>query len=387
MPRADRSVDVLLVGGGISSVRCARALRRHGFDGSILLVGNEDRAPYNRPPLSKELLRQDLPDELLAAEPPAWYARRSIELWTDARVTALDPDTRRATFADGTNVGFERCLLATGARLRRLSIPGGEGALMLRTADDARRVRAAAAAASRGAAVVIIGGGFIGLEVASAMAALGLHPTVLEAAPNLWAGRLGLSLAAWAADQMAEAGIVLHLGSAVTRLAGGAVWVGQEPFPAAFVVAGIGVQPRDGLAMEAGIATGDGILVDADQRTSHPAVWASGDVARLDGRRVEHWHAAREAGERAALSMLGLPVLPLPPAWVFSEIAGVTLDVIGAIDAWDAERWLVEGRLLAYLASGRVVGLASIDGALAPEVARQLLSMDASIAEVSAAGW
>nr|MBA3740508.1 hypothetical protein [Chloroflexota bacterium] len=84
-------------------MRCARALRRHGFDGSVLLVGNEDRAPYNRPPLSKELLRQDLPDELLAAEPPAWYARRSIELWTDARVTALDPDTRRATFADGTN--------------------------------------------------------------------------------------------------------------------------------------------------------------------------------------------------------------------------------------------------------------------------------------------
>ncbi len=387
MPRADRSVDVLLVGGGISSVRCARALRRHGFDGSVLLVGNEDRAPYNRPPLSKELLRQDLPDELLAAEPAAWYARRSVELWTDARVTGLDPDTRRATFADGTNVGFERCLLATGARLRRLSIPGGEEALMLRTAADARRVRAAAAAAPRGTAVVIIGGGFIGLEVASAMAALGLHPTVLEAAPNLWAGRLGLSLGAWAVDQMAEAGIVLHLGSAVTRLAGGAVWVGQERFPAAFVVAGIGVQPRDGLAMEAGIATGDGILVDADQRTSHPAVWASGDVARLDGRRVEHWHAAREAGERAALSMLGLPVLPPPPAWVFSEIAGVTLDVIGAIDAWDAERWLVEGRLLAYLASGRVVGLASIGGALAPEVARQLLSMDASIAEVSAAGW
>jgi 3-phenylpropionate/trans-cinnamate dioxygenase ferredoxin reductase subunit len=382
MPRADRSVDVLLVGGGISSVRCARALRRHGFDGSVLLVGNEDRAPYNRPPLSKELLRQDLPDELLAAELPAWYARRSIELWTDARVTALDPDARRATFADGTNVGFERCLLATGARLRRLSIPGGEGALMLRTADDARRVRAAAAAAPRGAAVVIIGGGFIGLEVASAMAALGLHPTVLEAAPNLWAGRLGLSLAAWAADQMVEAGIVLHLGSAVTRLAGGAVWVGQERFPAAFVVAGIGVQPRDGLATEAGIATGDGILVDADQRTSHPAVWASGDVARLDGRRVEHWHAAREAGERAALSMLGLPVPGTRSPWVFSEIAGTTVDVFGDATSWDDEHWARDRSVLAYLDRGHLVQLAVIDSALDLATARGLVDRGASVHEL-----
>ena len=91
MPAGDRSVDVLLVGGGVASVRCARTLRRHRYDGSILLVSAEGRAPYNRPPLSKELLREDLPDELLDAEPPSWYARRSIELRTDTAVTALEP--------------------------------------------------------------------------------------------------------------------------------------------------------------------------------------------------------------------------------------------------------------------------------------------------------
>lgn len=384
MPSADRSVDVLLVGGGVASVRCARALRRHGFDGSILLVGDEDRPPYNRPPLSKELLRDDLPDELLAAEPASWYARRSIELLTDAQVTALDTDAGRATLADGSTVAFERCLLATGAELRRLSIPGAERALMLRTAADARRLRAAAVAAPRGAPVAVIGGGFIGLEVASALASHGLRPTVVEVAPSLWGGTLGTGLADWAAERLAEIGVELRLGSAVTGLADDAAWLDDERLPAAFVVAGIGVRPRDDLAAAAGIAIADGILTDADQRTSRATVWAAGDVASVDGRRVEHWHAAREAGERAALSMLGLAVPPPPPAWVFSEIGGTMLDVVGATDGWDEERWLVAGRLLAYLASGRLVGLASIDNALPVETARRLLT-DGARAEEAAA--
>lgn len=381
----DRSVDVLLVGGGVASVRCARSLRRHGFGGSILLAGDEGRPPYNRPPLSKELLRDDLPDELLDAEPPTWYVRRSVELLTDAPVAAIDPDARRATFADGATIGFGRCLLATGAELRRLSIPGAERALMLRNAPDARRIRAAAIAAPRGAPVVVIGGGFIGLEVASALAVIGLRPTVVEVASSLWGGTLGTRLATWAAERLAEIGVELRLGSAVTSLAEGAAWIGEERLPAAFVMAGVGVLPRDDLAARAGIAVADGIVVDVDQRTSHAALWAAGDIARVDGLRVEHWHAAREAGERAALSMLGLSVPPPPPAWVFSEIGGTMLDVIGAVSGWDEERWLVKDRLLAYLGSGRLVGVASIGDALPAEAARRLLAAGASTDEVAAA--
>jgi NADPH-dependent 2,4-dienoyl-CoA reductase/sulfur reductase-like enzyme len=286
---------------------------------------------------------------------------------------------------DGETVAFDRCLLATGAGLRRLSIPGAETALMLRTAPDARGIRATALASPRGASVVVIGGGFIGLEVASGLAKLGLRPTVVEMATSLWGGTLGTGLAAWAADRLAASGIELRLASAVTRLAGGAAWVGDDRLSAAFVVAGIGVVPRDDLAVEAGIATDDGIVVDADQRTSHPAVWAAGDVARVTGRRVEHWHAAREAGERAALSMLGLPVPPVPPAWVFSELAGATIDVIGAVDGWDSEQWVDDGRLLAYLAGSRVVGLASVDNALTADVGRGLVARGASVEEVAAA--
>ena len=381
---ADRSVDVLLIGGGVASVRCARALRRHGFAGSVLLVGDEGRAPYNRPPLSKELLRDDLPDDLLAAEPDSWYARHAVELRTDAPVAAIDGDARRATFADGERVGFERCLVATGAGLRNLQAPGGGDALMLRTADDARRLRDTAMAAPRGAPVVVVGGGFIGLEVASALALLGLRPTVVEMETSLWGGALGTSLAAWAGRRLADFGVELRLASMVSGLADGAVWVGRERLPAAFVVAGIGVLPRDALAVEAGIATADGILVGPDQRTSHPAVWAAGDVARVDGRRVEHWHAAREAGERAALSMLGMEVPPPPAAWVFSEIAGTMVDVIGAVDGWEEERWLHLDRLLVYLDAGRVVGLASIGGSLPVEVGRRLVASGATVDEVLA---
>ena len=383
MTPANRPVDVLLVGGGVASVRCARTLRRRGFGGSILLVGAEDRAPYNRPPLSKELLRDDLPDELLAAEPPSWYIRRSVELWTDAHVTRLDPDARRASLADGRTITFDRCLLATGAELRRLAIPGAERALMLRTAGDARRIRAAATGAAPGAPAVVIGGGFIGLEVASALAAHGLRPTVVEMASRPWAGTLGAGLDAWAADRLAGIGVELRLGSAVTRLEDGAAWIGRERIPAAFVVAGIGVIPLDGLAVQAGIETGGGVLVDAAQRTSHPPVWAAGDVARVDGRRVEHWHAAREAGERAALSMLDLPVPPPPQPWVFSEIAGTALDVFGDARGWDEERWLAEGSVLACETAGRVVQLAIIGGALPPERARELIG--ASVQDVEAA--
>jgi NADPH-dependent 2,4-dienoyl-CoA reductase/sulfur reductase-like enzyme len=378
--RADRSIDVLLVGGGVASVRCARALRRHGFGGSILLVGDEDRAPYNRPPLSKELLRLGLPEELLDAEPASWYARREIELLVGTTVVGLDPDAGVAHLADGTTIGFDRCLLATGAEVRRLSIPGAEHALMLRTATDARRLRMAATTAGAGSAAVVVGGGFIGLEVASGLAALGLRPTVVEVAPTLWAGTLGRELAARASELLAESGIGLRTGAAARRLSSDAAWIGDERLDAKLIVAGIGVRPRDRLAIEAGLGVADGILTDAGQRTSHERVWAAGDVARVDGRRVEHWHAAREAGERAGLSMLGLPVPPPPAPWVFSEIAGVSVDVIGMTDDPGEERWLDRGRsVIAYLRRGIVVGLASVGGALAPDRARRLVEAQVGV--------
>ena len=118
--------------------------------------------------------------------------------------------------------------------------------------------------------------------------------------------------------------------------------------PPTFAVAGIGVEPRTGLAAAAGLDVADGIVTDAGHRTSHGAVWAAGDVARREGVRIEHWHAAREGGERAARSMLGLPLSPDPAPWFFSEVAGSMLDVVGVAEGWDDERWVASG-VLAYL--------------------------------------
>lgn len=382
MEPIERTVDVLLVGGGVASTRCARTLRRHGFDGSILLVGDEALLPYNRPPLSKELLRDELPDELVLAEPEAWYVRRDVGLRLGTAVVDLDPEEPLVVLADGTRIAFERCLLATGAEPRTLSIEGGEVALLLRTLSDSRALRMRAQRARAGAAVTVIGGGFIGVEVASALATLGLRPTVVEMADHLWGGSLGAALATWGVDRLRASGIGVRLSSAVMRLDPGSAWIGEERLAHAFAVAGIGVRPRVGLAERAGLELDDGIVTDAAQRTSRPGIWAAGDVARVEGQRVEHWHAAREAGERAALSMLGLPVPSVPTPWLFSEVAGTPIDVVGNAAHWDQELWIRDGSVLAYLDAGRIVQLAVIGSAVDPALARDIVERRLTLEEL-----
>jgi 3-phenylpropionate/trans-cinnamate dioxygenase ferredoxin reductase subunit len=382
MERTGETTDVLLVGGGVASVRCARTLRREGFEGRILLVGDEPAPPYNRPPLSKELLRGDLPDDLVLAEPERWYERRGVDLLTGVRVTALDVDARVATTGDGRRIAYERCLLATGAAPRDLPLPGAEHALELRTLADARRLRQAALEAGDGARAVVIGGGFIGVEVASSLAALGLRPTILERGGALWSGGLGSLLSGWAEGRLGTAGITVRTAAEVTAIEPATVHVAGERLPAELIVAGVGVRPRDGLALRAGLAVDDGILTDAGHRTSHPAVWAAGDVARVAGRRIEHWHAAREGGERAARSMLGSHPEPQPAPWTFSEVAGAGLDVVGSPQRWDQETWIEADRLVAFVDAGRIVQLASVDSALPADAMRRLVADGATVDEV-----
>jgi len=364
-----RHIDVLLVGGGVASARCARTLRRHGFDGTILLVGDEQTPPYNRPPLSKELLREDLPTELTLAEPMSWYERRGVELILSAGVVGLDPDARTATLADGSRLAFGQLLLATGAEPRRPALPGAERARLLRTLPDAVALRQAAVA---GARAVVIGGGFIGVEVASSLAARGLSVTLLERSAALWAGSLDERLSAWAVARLEEAGVTVRLSAPVSSIGPEGVSLADETLAADLVIAGVGVEPRVQLAREAGLEVEDGVVVDAHQRTSVAGIFAAGDMARpRDGLRVEHWHAARESGERAALGMLGQPVPPARAPWIFSEVAGVTVDVIGAFPS--ADDAVVHDGVHAHVSGGRVVQVTIIDGAVEVEAARRLV--------------
>ena len=359
-----REVDVLLIGGGVAAARCARTLRRRGFTGSIVLVGEEPAAPYNRPPLSKEVLRGEVPDELVVAEPPSFYERRSVELLTGVPVAALSPDDRLAELADGLRLHYGQALLATGATPRRLgSLPG---ALVLRTLADARALRDAAVPGTR---VTVVGGGFIGVEASASLTARGALVTLLEREPALWAGTLGEAVSTWAVACLRDAGVDVRLET-----------VPDGSPPAEVLLAGVGVTPRTELAETAGLRVDDGVVVDERQATSAAWLFAAGDVARCDGGyRVEHWHAARESGERAALAMLDEPIPAARAAWVFSEFAGHQLDVFGVTDGTD-ELPAAGGR--AFLRDGRVVGLAIVDGAIDPEEARSFVERRPAVAEL-----
>jgi 3-phenylpropionate/trans-cinnamate dioxygenase ferredoxin reductase component len=379
----DRSVDVLLVGGGVAAVRCARTLRRRRFDGSILLVGDEPELPYNRPPLSKELLRGEAPIELTAAEPATWYERHAVATATGVSVVSLDPRDRVAELADGSHVRFARCLLAPGAAPRQPPIPGAEHAMLLRTLRDSIAIRERARAGQR---AVVIGGGFIGVEVASSLTALGMRVTVLEMSPELWAGSLGEEVSAWAIEALAAAGVDVRLSTAATRLEADAARVGDERLPADLIVAGVGVTPRTDMAIAAGLTVDDGIVCSASHVTSAPDVYAAGDAARVDGVRVEHWHAAREGGERAALAMLDEKLPPRRAPWIFSEFAGQHLDVVGLATRWDETRVVGDraaGRFAhAFVRQGVVEQLAVVNDAVQIEAARAFVERRPPVAEL-----
>jgi 3-phenylpropionate/trans-cinnamate dioxygenase ferredoxin reductase subunit len=336
-------------------------------------------APYNRPPLTKELLRLDLPRELIAAEPPEWYERQRVELRTGVPVVTLDPESRQAELADGTRGQFAQCLLATGAAPRRPPIPGAEGALLIRTVEDAETLRAKAVAGSR---AVVLGGGFIGVEAAGSLAERGVRVTLLELSDGLWGGSLGPEVSSWAGGRLAAAGVDVRLRTAATEIRDSAVVTASERFSADYVLAGVGVTPRVELAVAAGLTVNDGVVVNESRRTSALSVFAAGDVARpADGPRVEHWHAAREAGEAAALGMLGEPPRPRRAPWVFSEFAGAKLDVVGWALAWD--EIVVRGGLHAYVVNGRVEQIAILDGAIPVEAARGLVEEHPAPARLS----
>ena len=289
-----RHVDVLLVGGGVASARCARTLRRQGFTGTILLVSDEETPPYNRPPLSKELLREDLPTELTLAEPMSWYERRGVELMLSTRVAAIDPEARRSTLADGSQVRFGQLLLATGAEPRRPALPGAEHASLLRTLPDADR-------AARGGGGRDAGRGHRRRVHRGRGRILPGRPR-----PDRDRGRGGRRAVGGRAGRAAErlgaraverrrrrraAQRHLRVRHGRWRATGrGAACRPTWWWPVSGSCPGSTWRPAAGLDVD------DGVLVDEGQRTSAAGILAAGDMARpRDGVRIEHWHAAREA--------------------------------------------------------------------------------------------
>jgi len=305
----------LIVGAGPAGLAAARAYRDAGGDGSVALIGDEGRLPYQRPPLTKDLLRGESSEAELPLEPETWFEDNAVDLIA-ARAVALDPEHRSVLLSGGREVSYGGwCLLATGAEPARLPVPGVDHprVRVVRTLDHLRELTTALPDA---ATVVVIGSGFIGCEIAASLRMRGhdVHLVSDEAAPN--ENRLGQAapiLAEWLADD----GVKLHLGAPVERvdIAGGGVTVraGDESLTGQLVVMATGVSPRLELAQAAGLDVADGAIpVDAAMRTARDGILAAGDVCRAQnlaaGRRlrVEHWGDALGQGEVAGRTAAGV---------------------------------------------------------------------------------
>jgi NADPH-dependent 2,4-dienoyl-CoA reductase/sulfur reductase-like enzyme len=299
---------LLIVGGGPAGLSAARAFRGAGGSGPVAIVADERRMPYNRPPLSKELLREEMEEEELALEAEDWLAEHEVDL-VSGHAVALDPSAWRVTLSGGRELEYRSCLLATGAEPTRLPIPGADdpGVRTLRSLDDLRELQRRL---QPGAPVSVIGSGFIGSEIAASLRTLG-HPVVLisdESAPNV--ARLGEQAAGKIRGWLAELGVELELGTAVDRIEragnGLRVHAGDRASASGVVIMATGVSSRSELAAMAGAGLdGAAIAADASLRTSLPAISAAGDVCAAvnaaAGRRlhIEHWGDALGQGEIA----------------------------------------------------------------------------------------
>jgi 3-phenylpropionate/trans-cinnamate dioxygenase ferredoxin reductase subunit len=302
---------IVAVGGGVASAAALAELRKEGFDGHLTLVSAEDTVPYERPPLSKEFLLGR--SGSVPVKDPAWYEQQSVELLLGLRATRLDLAARTVTRSDGSVIGYDQLLLATGVRPRVLPGVQGDGVCYLRTVQDATELRDQIGAAGH---IVVLGGGFIGCEVASAAIQLGKRATILEALPTLLHRALGSDLGEVVAGIHRDAGVDVRTGQPVTGLTprpGGGVQitVAGGPVDADVLVVGVGTVPNQELAQRAGLPVGNGIEVDEYFATAVPGVWAVGDVVAQHlpryGRRVrvEHHDTALRHGRAVARNMLG----------------------------------------------------------------------------------
>ncbi|HZX39982.1 MAG TPA: FAD-dependent oxidoreductase [Streptomyces sp.] len=363
---------VAVVGASLAGLSAARSLRKQGYDGRLVVIGDEAHRPYDRPPLSKEFLAGTIGEADLALETDGEDLQ--AEWLLGVRAAGFDPGDRAVRLADGRSVRADGIVIATGATARILPGSDGlEGVHTLRTLDDARALRADLA---RGGRLVVIGGGFIGAEVASTAYGLGLDVTVVEAAPTPLAGPLGEVMGGVVSTLHADHGVRLLCGVGVKGLSGTArveavLLEDGRSILADTVVVGVGARPCVEWLDGCGVVLDDGVKCGADGRTSLSGVVAVGDCASwydpVAGvhRRVEHWTGARERPDAAVAAMLSggaaTPGLPRPP-YFWSDQYGVRIQFAGhsaGADSVTVEEGLPDDRsfLAVYRRSGHPVAV------------------------------
>lgn len=388
---------ILIIGAGQAGVQTAEALRAGGFEGPITLLGDEPHGPYHRPPLSKAWLAGEMDAAQLVMRAPEMLARKTIELRTDCKVTAIDRTAKTVTLSDGSTLPYSGLVLATGATPRTLPLPGGNahGVLALRSRDDANAItERMAVCIERQLPLVVIGGGFIGLEVAATARKKGLTVTVLEAAPRLLGRVLAPMLSDWYAELHRSHGVQLVLGAQIDEIitdhdsqATGVRLKDGTLYPAGLVVVGIGVNANDELARAAGLACDRGIVVDACGRTNDPSIVAAGDCTarRLDDGsllRLESVQNATEQGKSAAAALLGQERPFTATPWFWSDQYDKKLQMAGL--STGADHWAVRGDIgtgsfsVYHFKDDQLLAVDSINGSRDHLQARKLLDAGVS---------
>jgi len=379
---------IVIVGAGHAGGRAAEALRAAGHRGVITLLGTERHPPYERPPLSKELLAGVVAVEKTYLRPLAWYDAAGIALRLGAAVTEIDARAQRVRLADGTTLPYDALLLATGARARRLPIPGGDGARVfyLRDIEDSLALRERLVPGTR---LAVIGAGFIGLEVAATACKRGAAVTVLELAPQALARVAPEEIAAHVVELHRRHGVDIRLGVAVTAIedSGSEVILhtaSGERIATDLVAVGIGAIPNTELAAAAGLAVDDGITVDEFGRSSDAAIFAAGDVTRhfnpLVGRaiRLEAWQNAQNQAIAVAKVMAGgsEPFAEVP--WLWTDQFDMNLQMAGAPGSWDRLVWRGEPTERAFtvfhLRDGKPVIVTTVNNVRDMRFARMIIA-------------
>ena len=358
---------IVIVGGGLAGARTAEQLRRSEYTGAITIVSDEVHLPYDRPPLSKEVLRKEVDDTAL--KPREWYDEQNITLRLGSAATALDTAKQTVTLADGEVIGYDELVITTGLVPRRIpAFPDLEGIRVLRSFDESMALREHATAARR---AVVIGAGFIGCEVAASLRSLGVDVTLVEPQPTPLALVLGEQIGELVARLHRSEGVDVRLGVGVAEVRGQGkvdtvVLADGTELPADLVVIGIGSHPATDWLAGSGVEVDNGVICDQAGRTSAPNVWALGDVASWRDAtghqaRVEHWSNVADQARVVVPAMLGQDVpstVVVPYFW--SDQYDVKIQCLGEPEATDTVH-LVEddGRkfLAYYERDGVLVGV------------------------------
>lgn len=367
---------IVIAGGGLAAQRCVETLRRSGHEGRITIACGESTAPYDRPPLSKAVLAGTAEADGITLRPPEWHNENNVELLLGNGAEELRAGDHELVLEDGTVLRYDRLLIATGAIPRRLDLfDGAPNVHVLRTADDATRLRSALVPGSQ---LVVIGGGFIGQEVAATARGLGVEVSLFEAMDAPLVGLFGHELGTWFADLHREKGVTVHCGvTAVDTVRDGdgsitALVTGDGTTVACdTIVVGVGVAPADDWLSGSGLG-GGGVECDEHGRTAVDDVFAAGDVARPYDHflgthaRSEHWEAAARQGAAAARAMLDIDAVAASPASFWSDQYGHRIQYVGYATAGDSHEihgdpaaadfhvvWQRDGRPIAALAVNR----------------------------------